>query len=79
MTDSANWPPSAPSTRPPDLDGLTLRVAPTPLLLETLLALRARPASMSAEDARAAQRNGELDGEVTSVAAYRTRAATPSG
>jgi TRAP-type C4-dicarboxylate transport system substrate-binding protein len=57
---------------PPDLNGLTLKVAPSPLLLETLLALGARPASMSAENAQAAQRSGELDGEVTSVGAYRT-------
>jgi TRAP-type C4-dicarboxylate transport system substrate-binding protein len=57
---------------PPDLDGLTLKVAPSPLLLDTLLALGARPASMSTENAQAAQRNGELDGEVTSVGAYHT-------
>jgi TRAP-type C4-dicarboxylate transport system substrate-binding protein len=57
---------------PPDLAGLTLKVAPSPLLLDTLLALRARPASMNAENTQVAQRNGELDGEVTSVGAYRT-------
>lgn len=57
---------------PADLDGLTLRVAATPLLLDTLLALGAKPASMSAAAALLAQRGGTLDGEVTSVAAYRT-------
>jgi len=56
---------------PADLRGLTLRVAASPLLLDTLLTLGARPASMSAESALAAQRNGALDGEQTSVAAYR--------
>ncbi len=56
---------------PADLGGLTLRVAPSRLLLETLVALGAKPTSMSAENALAAQRNGALDGELTSVAAYR--------
>ena len=56
---------------PPDLNGLRLRVAASPLFLDTLVALGAQPASMSTEDARAAQRGGALDGEATSVAAYR--------
>ena len=56
---------------PPDLNGLRLRVAASPLFLDTLVALGARPASLSTEDARAAQRSGALDGEITSVAAYR--------
>jgi TRAP-type C4-dicarboxylate transport system substrate-binding protein len=57
---------------PADLNGLTLRVAPTPLLDDTLLAMGARPASMSAASALAAQSSGSLDGEETSVGAYRT-------
>jgi TRAP-type C4-dicarboxylate transport system substrate-binding protein len=56
---------------PSDLKALTLRVAASPLFLQTLIALGAQPVSMSTEDARAAQRNGALEGEVTSVAAYR--------
>jgi TRAP-type C4-dicarboxylate transport system substrate-binding protein len=56
---------------PADLKGLRLRVAASPLLLDTLIGLGARPASMSSEDARAAQKSGLLDGELTSVAAYR--------
>jgi TRAP-type C4-dicarboxylate transport system substrate-binding protein len=56
---------------PADLHGLTLRVVASPLVRDTLVALGARPASMSAEDARAGERSGTLDGEVTSVAAYR--------
>ena len=56
---------------PSDLNGLRLRVAPSPLFLNTLIGLGAQPVSMSTEDARAAQRNGALDGETTSVAAYR--------
>lgn len=57
---------------PPDLNGLKLRVTASPLFLDTLLALGARPASMGAADALAAQRRGALDGEQISVAAYRT-------
>jgi TRAP-type C4-dicarboxylate transport system substrate-binding protein len=56
---------------PPDLNGLRLRVTASPLFLDTLLALGARPASMNAADALAAQRRGALDGEQISVAAYR--------
>jgi TRAP-type C4-dicarboxylate transport system substrate-binding protein len=56
---------------PSDLNGLALRASASLLLRDTLLALGARPASMSAENALAAQRSGALDGEVTSVAAYR--------
>jgi TRAP-type C4-dicarboxylate transport system substrate-binding protein len=56
---------------PADLNGLALRARASPLLHETLLALGSRPASMSAENALSAQRSGALDGEVTSVAAYR--------
>jgi len=57
---------------PADLKGVLLRVAATPLLLDTLLALGVRPATMDAAAAMVAQRNGALDGEVISVAAYRT-------
>jgi TRAP-type C4-dicarboxylate transport system substrate-binding protein len=64
---------------PADLHGLTLRVAPSPLLVDTLVALGARPAAMSAADARVGERNGTLDGEVTSVAAYRTSRAYALG
>ena len=56
---------------PADLNGLALRASASLLLRDTLLALGARPASMSAGNALAAQRSGTLDGEVTSVAAYR--------
>ncbi|MDQ2962485.1 MAG: TRAP transporter substrate-binding protein DctP [Pseudomonadota bacterium] len=57
---------------PADLSGLSLRVASSPLLLESLQALDAAPVSMSAADALAAQRRGTLDGQVTSVPAYGT-------
>ncbi len=57
---------------PADLKGALLRVAATPLFLDTLVALGARPASMGAEAALVAQHNGALDGELTTVAAYRT-------
>jgi len=57
---------------PPDLDGLKVRVAVSPLLLDSLLALGASPESMSAARALAAQRAGTLDGEEVSIAAYRT-------
>jgi TRAP-type C4-dicarboxylate transport system substrate-binding protein len=57
---------------PADLNGLSLRVASSPLLLETLQALGAVPVSMNAADALAAQRRGTLDGEEMSVAAYGT-------
>jgi TRAP-type C4-dicarboxylate transport system substrate-binding protein len=57
---------------PPDLDGLKVRVAASPLLLDSLLALGASPESMSAALALAAQRAGTLDGEEVSIAAYRT-------
>jgi TRAP-type C4-dicarboxylate transport system substrate-binding protein len=57
---------------PSDLNGLRLRVAASPLLLDSLLALGASPASMSATHALAAQRGGALDGEEVSIAAYRT-------
>jgi len=56
---------------PGDLGGLALRAGASPLLRDTLLALGSRPATMSAETALAWQRSGALDGEVTSVAAYR--------
>ena len=64
---------------PADLNGLKLRVAASPLLLDTLLAMGARPASMSAADALAQRRGGTLDGEVTSVAAYRTARLSATG
>lgn len=64
---------------PPDLDGLKLRSAPSQLFLETLQALGATPASMSAADALVAQRSGALDGELTDVAAYGTSRQYASG
>ena len=57
---------------PSDLNGLTLRIAAAPLGVDTLVALGAKPTALSATDALAAERSGALDGEVTSVAAYRT-------
>jgi TRAP-type C4-dicarboxylate transport system substrate-binding protein len=57
---------------PADLNGLSVRVAASPLLLETLQALGAAPVSINAPDALAAQRRGALDGEEMSVAAYGT-------
>jgi TRAP-type C4-dicarboxylate transport system substrate-binding protein len=56
---------------PADLNGLALRASASPVLQDTLLTLRTRPATMGAEAALAAQRAGALDGEVTTVAAYR--------
>jgi TRAP-type C4-dicarboxylate transport system substrate-binding protein len=64
---------------PADLNGLSLRVAPSPLLLDTLQALGAAPASMDAAAALAAQRRGALDGEETSVAAYAVSRAYATG
>lgn len=64
---------------PADLNGLTLRAAATPLVTDTLRALGAKPAALSAEDAQAAQRNGALDGELTTVAAYRASRAYALG
>ena len=55
---------------PADLNGLALRASASPVLQDTLLTLRTRPAMMGAEGAQAAQRTGALDGEVTTVAAY---------
>ncbi len=56
---------------PADLNGLALRASASPVLQDTLLTLRTRPATMGAAAALAAQRAGALDGEVTTVAAYR--------
>jgi len=64
---------------PQDLRGLTLRVAGSPLMLDTLLCLAARPAAMSTEAALAAQRNGTLDGELSTVSAYRVSRAYAVG
>lgn len=57
---------------PADLNGLNVRVAVSRLFVDTLLALSARPTSMSGADALMAQRSGTLDGELTAIAAYRT-------
>ena len=57
---------------PADLNGLSLRVAASPLLLETLQALGAASVSINAADALAAQRRGTFDGEEMSAAAYGT-------
>ena len=64
---------------PEDLKGLSVRVAPTPLLLDTLQALAAAPVSMDAAAALAAQRRGALDGEEISVAAYAASRAYTAG
>ncbi len=56
--------------KPADLAGLQVRAQPSPLIEETLAALRARPSAMSVADARAALESGQLDGQETSVAAY---------
>jgi TRAP-type C4-dicarboxylate transport system substrate-binding protein len=57
---------------PADLNGLSLRVAASPLLLETLQALGAASVSINAADALGAQRRSTFDGEEMSVAAYGT-------
>jgi TRAP-type C4-dicarboxylate transport system substrate-binding protein len=56
---------------PADLAGLRLRVPAASLLsVDTLIALGALPAGMSASDARAALGRGALDGEMLGVAAF---------
>jgi TRAP-type C4-dicarboxylate transport system substrate-binding protein len=64
---------------PGDVAGLRLRVAPLPLLVDTLAALGAAPASMGAANALAANARGALDGETISVAAYATSRLYASG
>jgi TRAP-type transport system periplasmic protein len=64
---------------PADLDGLPVRVAPSPLLLDTLQALGAAPVSMDAAGAVTAQRRGALDGEEITVAAYAASRAYATG
>ena len=59
-----------PVNKPADLAGMQVRVQPSPLVEETLAALKARPSAMSAADARAALESGRLDGQETSIAAY---------
>jgi TRAP-type C4-dicarboxylate transport system substrate-binding protein len=55
---------------PADLASLRLRAPVSRLYIETLLALGAVPAGMSASEARAALARGGLDGEVLGVAAF---------
>ncbi|HEX8012753.1 MAG TPA: TRAP transporter substrate-binding protein DctP [Casimicrobiaceae bacterium] len=64
---------------PADLAGLRLRVAPLPLLTETLSTLGAAPASMDVANARSESARGALDGESISVAAYATSRLYASG
>jgi TRAP-type C4-dicarboxylate transport system substrate-binding protein len=64
---------------PADVAGLRLRVASSPLLVDTLLGLGAAPASMDAANALAANARGALDGETISVAAYATARLHASG
>src|SRR6202158_6197641 len=59
-----------PVHKPADLAGMQVRAQPSPLVEETLVALKARPSAMSAADARAALESGRLDGQEKSVAAY---------
>jgi TRAP-type C4-dicarboxylate transport system substrate-binding protein len=59
-----------PVHKPADLAGMQVRAQPSPLVEETLIALKARPSAMSAADARAALESGRLDGQETSIAAY---------
>jgi TRAP-type transport system periplasmic protein len=60
----------APVHKPADLAGMQVRAQPSPMVEETLAALRARPSAMSVADARAALESGRLDGQETSIAAY---------
>jgi len=59
-----------PVHKPADLAGMQVRAQPSPLVEETLIALKARPSAMSVADARAALESGRLDGQETSIAAY---------
>jgi TRAP-type C4-dicarboxylate transport system substrate-binding protein len=59
-----------PMRKPADLAGLQVRAQSSPLILETLAALGARPLAMSVANARAALENGQLDGQETSVPAF---------
>jgi TRAP-type C4-dicarboxylate transport system substrate-binding protein len=60
----------APVHKPADLAGMQVRAQPSPMVEETLAALKARPSAMSVADARAALESGQLDGQETSIAAY---------
>jgi len=60
----------APVHKPADLAGMQVRAQPSPMVEETLAALKARPSAMSVADARAALESGRLDGQETSIAAY---------
>lgn len=64
---------------PADLAGLRVRVAPLPLLTDTLSTLGAAPTSMDAANALAANSRGALDGETISIAAYATARLHASG
>src|ERR1700687_2491923 len=59
-----------PVHKPADLAGMQVRAQRSPLVEETLTALKARPSAMSVADARAALESGRLDGQETSIAAY---------
>jgi TRAP-type transport system periplasmic protein len=59
-----------PVHKPDDLAGLQLRAPLSPLIEETLAALKARPSAMDIANARAALESGQLDGQETSTAAY---------
>ena len=56
--------------QPADLDGSRIRTVRSPLIEDTLIALHAAPATMTAAEARAAAASGMLDGQLTSIAAY---------
>ena len=64
---------------PADVAGLRLRVAPLPLLMETLEALGAATASLDAASALAAGASHALDGETIGVGAYATSRLYASG
>jgi TRAP-type C4-dicarboxylate transport system substrate-binding protein len=59
-----------PVHKPADLAGMQVRAQSSPMVEETLAALKARPSAMGVADARAALESGRLDGQETSIAAY---------
>src|SRR5205823_6542440 len=56
--------------KPADLDRARIRTVRSPLIEDTLAALHAAPAAMTAAEARSAAASGMLDGQLTSIAAY---------
>ncbi len=68
-----------PVHKPADLDRSRIRTSSLPLIDDTMIALGAVPNALSAEAARTAIAKAELDGQLTSVAAYAASRSYASG